>query len=982
MAVSDYLQKSGGVCRYSYSKLKDVLYLVSAEHVKNVHIDNGEAYIDELTELPLRINGFNIQFNEETSLDERYKFQKTLTLSMHGYVNYKIFGGRYYAIIEDMEGVFYMINVDFPSRITHTFNLNYNTNQTDFTFASLSNFPTLKLNAEFEAVSPVCLGLNVYGIDKLELLEKEKARLDTINKQVISTESFKKIEFLGNSCSFQEVYDGNKVTDTITFNIALDNYKPSWQYNLLEFLDNRYSAIITPKGNDNKYYPGYNFGLQPSYTIQTSNNSGESDIITITLVEMSSYGSTSAVDWKDEQSTETRWRWVKRVGDTVCFECIGLGRARYLVRQQVDLFGNPTGNYQVMEGYESEYPNFHIVDTFTTEEIFETSECSDSESCEITSNIPNTIYFNAITSNTYNLKASCDWEFIDIPNNIAVEPITGAADTDYTVTISNTIEPTSTALENSMKLRCCKTNKIINLKTQIDSSCIRPQRQYINCLSQDVVFAFDGNCRIDITSIDSRLTYAIGNNSLTVRVPRNYGDSAITWTIIATNCDCSSSSTIVYINQDKQYERWVVSDGYTCEDGNSYKVERKYTGTTQDNINTRTDETRKGELITSGDTRCTSSRTKWEWDGENYYCVNGNKFQAVFEYISYDDGVTWVKTGNTRLGDMVEESSDFCLSGVTYSWELTTRYECDGTTSYYLYQKYEQRGEQEPIPTYPNVFSKNGEGTMSLSKKQDNDPNCGYVPPVTTIYDWFTIDGYICKECESDLTKAILYPSSGSSINISGSGTLTRSELQAYSATTTNAFITNQTTEIGDEAFSAFVALEFARIPSTVTSIGDRAFLNCATMLECGIPSGVISIGYHAFGNCTSLMFIDIPNTVTTIGGSAFKNCLNFRYVSIPSSITSIPDSCFNNCDGLTDVELPSSINLIQSYAFGDCSSLTNVTCFASTPPVLGTYVFHLSDGAYRINPNLKIYVPASSVNDYKTASGWSAYADNIFPIT
>lgn len=750
MAVSDYLQKSSGTCRYSYSKLKDVLYLVSYEHVKNVHIDNGEAYIDELSELPLRINGFNIQFNEETSLDERYKFQKTLTLSMHGYVNYKIFGGRYYAIIEDIEGVFYMINVDFPSRITHTFNLNYNTNQTDFTFSSLSNFPTLKLNAEFEAVSPVCLGLNVYGIDKLQLIEKEKARLDTINKTVVSTEDFKTIEFLGNSCSFQEVYDGFKVTDTITFNIALDNYKPSWQYNLLEFLDNKYSAIITPKGNDNKYYPGYNFGLQPSYTIQTASNPGESDIITITLVEMSSQGSTAAVDWTDEQSTETRWRWVKKVGDTICYECIGYGRARYLVRQQIDYFGNPTGNYQVMEGYESEYPNFHIVDTFTTEEIFETSDCSDSESCQIESTLPNTIYFNAITCNTYTLRTSCDWEITNIPENITVEPMVGVADTNYTISICNTVEPTATPIENRMNLKCCKTNKIINFKTQIDSSCIRPQRQYINCLSQDVTFTFDGTCRINITSIDPKLTYSIGNNALTVRVPRNYGDSAITWSIIATNCDCSSASTVAYIIQDKQYERWVVQDGYLCENGNSYKVERRYTGTSQDNISVRTDETRAGELITSGDTRCNSSQIKWEWDNESYYCINGNKLKAVFEYISYDGGLNWVKTGNTRLGDMVEENSEWCNNEPTYSWVITSKYECSGTTSYYLYQKYEQRGEQEPIPTYPNYWSKDGDGTVSLSLKQENDPNCGYVPPVTPEYRWLYLDPSTDYICDTD----------------------------------------------------------------------------------------------------------------------------------------------------------------------------------------------------------------------------------------
>jgi hypothetical protein len=203
----------------------------------------------------------------------------------------------------------------------------------------------------------------------------------------------------------------------------------------LEFLDNKYASIITPRGNDNLYFVGFNFGLQPSYTIQTASQQGETDIITVTLTESSSMGSIAAVDWREEQSGETRWRYVKNVADTICYECIGFGEARYLVRQEVDLFGNPTGNYQVMEGYESQYPNFHIVGTFTTEEIFPSTDCTSGRTCDIQTNIPTTISFNAITCNTYSLQTSCDWRFADIPSNITVSPTSGVANSSYTVSI-------------------------------------------------------------------------------------------------------------------------------------------------------------------------------------------------------------------------------------------------------------------------------------------------------------------------------------------------------------------------------------------------------------------------------------------------------------------------------------------------------------------------------------------------------------------
>ena len=86
-------------------------------------------------------------------------------------------------------------------------------------------------------------------------------------------------------------------------------------------------------------------------------------------------------------------------------------------------------------------------------------------------------------------------------------------------------------------------------------------------------------------------------------------------------------------------------------------------------------ETRKGSLIQSGDSRC--YQTKWEFDG-NYTCINGNKFEVIEEFISSDNGQTWRKTGNIRLGNMVEADSQWCSEEVIYKWELNTdKWQCE-----------------------------------------------------------------------------------------------------------------------------------------------------------------------------------------------------------------------------------------------------------------------------------------------------------------
>ena len=64
--------------------------------------------------------------------------------------------------------------------------------------------------------------------------------------------------------------------------------------------------------------------------------------------------------------------------------------------------------------------------------------------------------------------------------------------------------------------------------------------------------------------------------------------------------------------------------------------------------------------------------------------------------------------------------------------------------SYYLYQKYEKRGNQPWIPSYPNTWSIDGDGTMPPVLKQQDDPSC-YHP----IYRWVQTEDTICIDTTS-----------------------------------------------------------------------------------------------------------------------------------------------------------------------------------------------------------------------------------------
>ena len=129
------------------------------------------------------------------------------------------------------------------------------------------------------------------------------------------------------------------------------------------------------------------------------------------------------------------------------------------------------------------------------------------------------------------------------------------------------------------------------------------------------------------------------------------------------------------------------------------------------------------------------------------------------------------------------------------------------------------------------------------------------------------------------------------------------------------------------------------------------------------------------YGEITSTDLVDVQiwQCVTTISGGAFYECSGLTSIDIPDSVTSIGSYAFDGCRSLTSITIGSGVISIGDWAFFYCTNLTSITVEAVTPPSLGNYVFDDAN-------NCPIYVPAESVNVYKSASGWSTYASRIAP--
>jgi hypothetical protein len=181
--------------------------------------------------------------------------------------------------------------------------------------------------------------------------------------------------------------------------------------------------------------------------------------------------------------------------------------------------------------------------------------------------------------------------------------------------------------------------------------------------------------------------------------------------------------------------------------------------------------------------------------------------------------------------------------------------------------------------------------------------------------------------------------------------------------------------------FRNCTALKSVILPPNVTIIGRGTFENCKALESVGSFANIERIAMRAFAECTSLSIVldaprlaiiedaafrtsgivgvdDMGAVVTITGGSsynsngAFCKCTNLVYAVIPATTTTIGNNAFYGCTAATAFKvLPTSVPTISGNTFGSVK-------------------------------NAIFYVPDSSVDAYKAASGWSSLASRIKPLS
>lgn len=504
--------------------------------------------------------------------------------------------------------------------------------------------------------------------------------------------------------------------------------------------------------------------------------------------------------------------------------------------------------------------------------------------------------------------------------------------------------------------------------------------------------------------------------------------------LMATVSGCCGTQEDVY--------RWITIIGeYIC-DGNDKYEKQKYQVSHDSGIvweDVTPIQYQKGQLIERNSKDCGyAPQPQYRWqraDTSDYMCSGTSKYYKLYYQVSTDGGQTWenVSPEQTKIGGLIEANSSDC-GYVTpqYRWNdaETSDYMCSGTTKYkkQYYQVSNDGGQ-----TWHNVSP---EQTRRGSVIEYNSADCGYIAPQ---YRWHTAPNtdYICSGTTKYQKQYYQVSTDGGQTwsNVTPSQTKVGSIIETSSTDCgyieptyrwQKAVSTNYVCVGYDKYYKEYYQVSYDRgttwenvSPEQTRTSSDIIEANSA---DCGYPQevGMVTVNQqepwiHINGTDNTIRRSDLEATLTSTQISditelhLFTNCKHiangafqgltklYEITNIGINLETIGDNAFNRCTLLEQVDwnvklktiganafkntkvenvvLPETLTSIGDGAFSGCSSMLQVVLNGKTPPTLSSNS-HAFDGS-----TCKIYVPASAVNTYKTATGWNKYASRIKPI-
>ena len=674
-------------CQYKIYHLKGTVFLFNDDLVKSISIDKDTANIS-LQGKPLTVKCEAVEVTEESSIEGRFSFTHKVSFKVQGYdkrlVGYKWIG------FQDASGECWLLNPMLEPSWSYKYTLDSQGEVTTYTASLVSNFPLLHIvgTERFEEIQNPC-GYHRAVPSKLWLNESKYTAKTNDGNILYTNNGFKEVEFIKNSLSLTEDFDGDNITHSLSFKIPFSSYKESFHYNLLEFTDNKYACSV--KKTDGTYAScGFSYGLLPSYSISCDTDIENADTITITLTDRhdsENFFSVSSAFTQIYESSKSSEFIIK----DECLECIGNGVAKFIMKTELDALGNPTGRYYALKGYEEQLRNegYNIIGTFEEDVQISHSGCNGSGStgsgstdCKLNTSLSDMTFHAKGEKKYFSIRAEGGWRITYDGGRLSFSTTSATDSNAYMVTISSSVNPpTSGTYKETFTVTYC------DGKTATFNAYIK-QEICNDTLSDDIVqkgggnFTLKSDCCISSVSSSTVGVLTIKTNSgYIISIPSMEGTGERTIPITITRCNGEVNNDLT-IRQVSYYFKWV-REGTTCSEGYLCDVERMYSGETSTYITGKTDTTRNINC-TLDTTNCTYDRSRWV-ETDDTIC-DGKSLCSLLAEETSSDGILWTRSGKIKIGNVIEEYNDaICGANSTTrygKWMEVDGYICDGTVKY------------------------------------------------------------------------------------------------------------------------------------------------------------------------------------------------------------------------------------------------------------------------------------------------------------
>ena len=967
MPVNNYLKD----CKYSLNNLDNYIYLYTFnEPILNYITDDGEsnATATSIKGSSKRLYCNSVQYQSTSSVDNRFAFDNTLTvtLSEHSKVSHysiiqTLLNGNWMVVFKNTDGDAFVVNAEYPVMVSYSYVINdeKSPNNLTITFRALQNIPTVNLKTSIAFSSTLCdnyCEYNISRIETLKMIDMNKATIDvdgdgfTLNEK--GEGNLKTIEFNPTSMSFTDSYDGREFSQTLTFQIPFESYRYYFHYNLLEYLNNRYYALIKTT-DDNYILGGFRQGLFPSYTISTADNN---NIITITLT--AKYVNYSVLG-SDSMSITTNDGMFYQ---PVLGECVNQLYTWTLI-EQYNANGVATNGYYCLNGFEEIYSDYTILGTYNQ---FDTNfgfklvdyniDCS--EGCKIY-NLPTSIQFETSgETQCYTIDTTCSiiWEWNSEAFDFTFDEITKE------MCVTTKVD------EGTFNIKATTTDGTIQYATVVigNGGITGDTTTTLNITAEgQKVSVIPVKGLGNVKSITSTLQYVVNqtNNGYEVTVPENTTEEPRTFTITLIYKD--NSIETINIIQGRIYYVITSSEDTECYGKDLYYVEKKYKKYTED-----------GELIfienIKGNQKETDSVNCIEYDEKVSGCTSCFEGYTYILYEYKKDGATVVTryektssacSSNATTEYVVNNEKAVCVDGQAYYVEELHGVSCNGGGNVKLYPIIERASTVEATDSdVCDIINPNESGSTLYRWVDTNETYCltdGNEINCTSSKTETYCDGYNLYE------KTTYYVDAICNGNWATSGSPTNRLIQANSTECgyedpsepdiptgdtggTSSGTLSYTFKGSSDEFQLNRNYFYTNSENSINN-GDGTYTYTTTLEDLGITN--LTNCFETFYQSKIKQLISFPDTtnVTTMEKMFYKSSglTSLNLSSFNTTNVTDMNNMFNSCSGLTSLNLSSfdTSNVTDmSYMFRYCSKLNslNIKHFITSNVTNMAYMFVL----------------------------------------